>query len=239
MKWMYTHGQIVYKRRRRLTCCTIFSHLREESVSMVTWPLFCSSVIMNGSYTSLLTSYKFRDFVINTPLDTKPTTLCVCSLWDNACVVQSYSHKNLHVFPKQWFFLSVEDKKHHFKVLFTYKELKTPRRTKIPLKRESLLLERSLFCSSRLHLFDQIYSKNCQILLSLKIAVFYVNIIEKAVFSASLLQSSVSHDPSEIIIICWFAAQEIFLIIINVENSCAAQYFCGNCDAFYFSGFTD
>ncbi len=32
---------------------------------------------------------------------------------------------------------------------------------------------------------------------------------------------------SEIILICWFAAQETFLIIINVEkNSCAAQYFC-------------
>jgi len=30
----------------------------------------------------------------------------------------------------------------------------------------------------------------------------------------------VSHDPSEIILICWFAAQETFLIIINVKNSC-------------------
>ncbi len=29
---------------------------------------------------------------------------------------------------------------------------------------------------------------------------------------------------SEITLICWFAAQETFLIIINVENSCAAQY---------------
>ncbi len=53
----------------------------------------------------------------------------------------------------------------------------------------------------------------------------------KAEFSASLLQSSVSHDPSEIILICWFAAQETFLIIINVENGCAASYFCGNRDA--------
>ncbi len=43
----------------------------------------------------------------------------------------------------------------------------------------------------------------------------------KAEFSASLLQSSVSHDPSEIILKCWCA--ETFLIIINVENSCAAQ----------------
>ncbi len=42
--------------------------------------------------------------------------------------------------------------------------------------------------------------------------------------SASLLQSSVSHDPSEIILICWFALQEIFLII-NDENNCAALKF--------------
>jgi len=39
-------------------------------------------------------------------------------------------------------------------------------------------------------------------------------------------QSSVSYDPSEIIIIT-------FLIIIDVENSCAASYFCGNCYIFY------
>jgi len=32
----------------------------------------------------------------------------------------------------------------------------------------------------------------------------------------------VSHDPSEIILIWWFADQEHFLIITNVENSCAA-----------------
>ncbi len=34
-----------------------------------------------------------------------------------------------------------------------------------------------------------------------------------------LLQSSVSHKFSEIILICWFAAQETFIIIINVKNS--------------------
>ncbi len=28
-----------------------------------------------------------------------------------------------------------------------------------------------------------------------------------------------SHDPSEIILICWFAAHETFIIITNVENS--------------------
>jgi len=37
----------------------------------------------------------------------------------------------------------------------------------------------------------------------------------KSEFSASLLQSSVSHDPSKIMMICWFDAQETFLIIIS------------------------
>ncbi len=36
----------------------------------------------------------------------------------------------------------------------------------------------------------------------------------KAEFPASLLQSSVSHDPSEIILICLFAVQETCIIII-------------------------
>ncbi len=30
-----------------------------------------------------------------------------------------------------------------------------------------------------------------------------------------------SHDPSEIILICWFSAQETLLICINVDNSWA------------------
>jgi len=42
----------------------------------------------------------------------------------------------------------------------------------------------------------------------------------KVEFSASLIHFS--HDPSEIFLICWFAAQETFLIIINVENHSAA-----------------
>ncbi len=46
--------------------------------------------------------------------------------------------------------------------------------------------------------------------------------MEKLDFQQLLLHSSVSHDPSEIILICWFGAQETFHIIINVENSCAA-----------------
>jgi len=52
----------------------------------------------------------------------------------------------------------------------------------------------------------------------------------KAEYSASLLQSSVSHDPSEIILICY----STFLIIINVENSCDASYLCGNHISWFF-----
>ncbi len=37
----------------------------------------------------------------------------------------------------------------------------------------------------------------------------------KAEFSASLLQSSVSHDPSENILIFWFVAQETLLIMLR------------------------
>jgi len=48
-------------------------------------------------------------------------------------------------------------------------------------------------------------------------------------FSVSLLQASVSHDPSEIMKICWCDTQETFIIIIiNVETS----YLCKNYDFF-------
>ncbi len=49
---------------------------------------------------------------------------------------------------------------------------------------------------------------------------------------SSFLQSSVSHDLHQIIVICWFAAQETFLIIFNVENSHAAKYLVENSDTF-------
>jgi len=47
----------------------------------------------------------------------------------------------------------------------------------------------------------------------------------KAECSTSLLQSSVSHDPSEITLTGWFEAQETFVMIINVENSFLHFYF--------------
>jgi len=38
------------------------------------------------------------------------------------------------------------------------------------------------------------------------------------------MEPLVSLDPSEIILICWFAAQKTFLIV-NFGNNCTAWYF--------------
>jgi len=57
-----------------------------------------------------------------------------------------------------------------------------------------------------------------------KLLFLFLNVFfdGKAEFSESLLQSSISHDPSKIILICWWWT---FLIVINVESSCAAYFF--------------
>ncbi len=71
--------------------------------------------------------------------------------------------------------------------------------------------------SPRLHLFDINTVKYSNILkyyydlkyilyLNIYFKMYFISVI-KAVFSAALFQSSVSHDPSEIIIIFRFAAQ--------------------------------
>ncbi len=57
-------------------------------------------------------------------------------------------------------------------------------------------------CSQSLYLFDQKYKKYCKILQ-------FIPMLQSWIYQ-QLFQSSVSHDPSEIILICWF--------IINVEN---------------------
>ncbi len=44
----------------------------------------------------------------------------------------------------------------------------------------------------------------------------------KSEFSAALLQSSVSHDPSQIIVICWFKKKYFIIIIIILEDIFAA-----------------
>ncbi len=61
----------------------------------------------------------------------------------------------------------------------------------------------------------------------------------KAEFSASLLQSLVSYDPSEIILILWFAAQRRFpIIIIYVETSKAQHVFIYSLHISHCSHFT-
>ncbi len=52
-------------------------------------------------------------------------------------------------------------------------------------------------------------------------------------FSASLLQSSVSHDPSEIILICW----ELIPILLNTKNSTMNSIFVET--VLFFSAFFD
>ncbi len=59
---------------------------------------------------------------------------------------------------------------------------------------------------------------NCDRFSILIYLLIYSTCDGKAEFSASLLQSSLSHDLSENILICCFDAQDTFLIIINVEN---------------------
>ncbi len=60
--------------------------------------------------------------------------------------------------------------------------------------------------------------------LQLKINVFYFNIFLSIPLKQGYILSIITTVFNvtwslEIILICWFAAQEIFLIIINLENS--------------------
>ncbi len=61
----------------------------------------------------------------------------------------------------------------------------------------------------------------------------YVQMYQSCIFSIITPVFSVTQS-SEIIIIYWFTAQETFLIIINVENRCAAFSFSGNGHRFLF-----
>ncbi len=49
--------------------------------------------------------------------------------------------------------------------------------------------------------------------------------MDEPVFSASFLQSSVSHDPSEFILICWFAAQELIFIFVETVTHFFSGFF--------------
>jgi len=64
-----------------------------------------------------------------------------------------------------------------------------------------------------------------QNIVTIKNYLLFIKIIPVMV-NLSLLQFSVPHDPSEIILICWFGAQESFICIIKGKNGCSAEYPC-------------
>ncbi len=100
-------------------------------------------------------------------------------------------------------------------------------------------------------------SNNCEILLQFKITVFYLYIFVYLIFlifvyfkisfilmmqswiSASLLQSLVSHDPSEFILICWFASQGTFIIIIIMLKTVVLIYIFVKTMILHFKAFFD
>ncbi len=92
-------------------------------------------------------------------------------------------------------------------------------------------MERDIYPNSN-HFWGWGYEVKTVIVLQFKIPVFsliiFQNVNSKVEFSASLLQSSVSHDLSEIILICQFAAKEIFritiLIFCNITNSFSVTF---------------
>ncbi len=87
------------------------------------------------------------------------------------------------------------------------------------------VFERCLLCSPNLHLIKNTLKTVSWKWLPFKIThpLLYYN--SNVIYSfdgkaelSSLLQSSVSHDPSEIILTCWVGAQETLLININVKT---------------------
>ncbi len=56
-------------------------------------------------------------------------------------------------------------------------------------------------------------------------AVFHLNIFSKVIYSYddnAEFSEAISPVFSVIILVCWFGPQEIFLIIVNIENNYAA-----------------
>ncbi len=75
------------------------------------------------------------------------------------------------------------------------------------------------------HLFDQKYSENRNIV---KYCYNYFVIVN----TRPLLRSSVSHDPSEIILICCVQKMMVYIL-------CCLIFFYANCDTFFPFGFCD
>ncbi len=69
------------------------------------------------------------------------------------------------------------------------------------INKPSAVFARSRLFSPRLHLFDQYSKKHCNNIAHIKIKI-YKKLACNLLISTSLLQLSVSHDPSEIITKC-------------------------------------
>jgi len=68
--------------------------------------------------------------------------------------------------------------------------------------------------------------------------VFKNHMMPKLNFSSNYLNPQ-SHDPSEIIRICWFSTQETFLIITVVKTVVLLNIFCGKRDKHFLGGLFD
>ncbi len=95
-----------------------------------------------------------------------------------------------------------------------------------------------LLCSPRLHLFDQKYSKNKNIMkncynlkylfsICIYFKITFIPVIAKLNFQQPVFKSSWSHDPSEIILICLFAAHDFFFFLISMLTTVMVTLFSG------------
>ncbi len=99
------------------------------------------------------------------------------------------------------------------------------------------VFQRSLFCSPRLHLLDQKYSKNFKNIITILKQLFlceYMLNCHLFLWSKLYFQHHYSSLQCHMI----FRNHSNMLICCS-RDICTAEYVCGNCDTFYFSGFFD
>ncbi len=100
--------------------------------------------------------------------------------------------------------------------------------------------ERILFCSPMLHLFEQKYSKNCEILLQFKITFFYFNILWNVIYSCD--QSWIVSIITPVCSVTWSFRNHSNMLICCSRNitshyQCWKQLCCFIFLWIFFSGF--